>query len=88
MTTSPVYGIQEPILKGSSPETSIAFALAEDGESRTALRASRPTGRRFEFARLLADRLLFDDGDRFHPATRACTCRRRMQWTYPDLVDG
>lgn len=74
-----LYGVQESILKGSSPEVSIAFALDENGESRTALRASRPTGRRFELARLLADRLLFDDGDRLHPATRTYTYRQKTQ---------
>ena len=74
-----LYGVQESILKRSSPKTSIAFALDEDGESRAALRAIQPTGRRFELARLLADRLLFDDGDRLHPATRAYTYRQKMQ---------
>ena len=74
-----LYGIQEPILKGSSRKACIAFALGENGESRTALRANRPTGRRFELARLLADRLLFDEDERLHPATRTYTYRQKMQ---------
>ena len=74
-----LYGVQEPILKDSSRKARIAFALDENGGSRTALRASRPTGRRFELARLLADRLLFDEDDRLHPATPAYTYRQKMQ---------
>ena len=74
-----MYGVQEPILKDSNRTACIAFALGENGGSRTALRASRPTGRRFELARLLADRLLFDEDDRLHPATRTYTYRQKMQ---------
>ena len=66
-------------MKDSRRKARIAFALDENGGSRTDLRASRPTGRRFELARLLADRLLFDEDDRLHPATPAYTYRQKMR---------
>ena len=74
-----LYGVQEPLLEGSSRKARIAFMLDENGESRTVLRASGPTGRRFELVRLLADRLLFDEDERLHPATRTYTYRQKMQ---------
>lgn len=74
-----LYGVREQILRGSSRKSRVAFALDKDGENRTALRAGLATGRRFELARLLADRLLNDEGDRLHPATRTYTYRQKMQ---------
>ena len=65
----------------------IAYALRQEpwrhndrGVSRrVVLRASMLTGRRFEVARLLADRLLFDTGEALSPATRAATFRQKAQ---------
>ena len=74
-----LYGVQERILEGPGRKARIAFSLAGKGESRTALWTNRPTGRRFELARLLADRLLFDEDHRLHPATRTYTYRQKMQ---------
>ncbi len=74
-----LYGVQERILRDSNRKARIAFALDENGKNRTALRARGATGRRFELARLLADRLLVDEDDRVHPATRTYTYRQKMQ---------
>lgn len=57
----------------------MAFALMEDGQERIVLRSRWETGRRFELARLLGDRLLDDQGERLHPATTNYTYRQKMQ---------
>lgn len=62
----------------------IAFALDEEaGRARIALGSKRETGRRFELARLIGDRLLGDRTDRpaerLFPATRTYSYRQRMQ---------
>ena len=62
----------------------IAFALDEKAShARMALGSKRETGRRFELARLIGDRLLGDRMDRpaerLFPATRAYSYRQRMQ---------
>ncbi len=74
-----LYGVQERILKSPNRNARVAFALNENGDGRTVLRAKRTTGRRFELARLLADRLLADESDRLHPATHTHTYRQKMQ---------
>ncbi len=43
------------------------------------LRSRWPTGRRFELARLLGDRIVAGDAGRLHAATRASTYRQKMQ---------
>ena len=61
----------------------IAFALHEPGgEDRIVLRSKRRIGRRFEAARLLADSVLVDTGDRLRPATGASTYRQKMQCAF------
>ena len=61
----------------------LAYVLAErEGETRVVLRSGRRTGRRFELARLIGDRLLaaqneYDDA--LFPATRAYTYRQKAQ---------
>lgn len=62
----------------------IAFALDEEaGRARIALGSKRETGRRFELARLIGDRLLGDRTDRpaerLFPATRTYSHRQRIQ---------
>lgn len=58
----------------------IAFELAEpEGRARVVLRSKWETGRRFELARLLGDRLLGAASERLHPATTSSTYRQKMQ---------
>lgn len=54
-------------------------AIDEGGEDRIVLRSRWPAGRRFELARLLADRLPIGEVEPLRPATRAHTYRQKMQ---------
>lgn len=63
---------------------SMAFALdRERGATRISFRSKWETGRRFELARLIGDRLLcsqvLQSADRLFPATRAYSYRQKMQ---------
>ena len=59
------------------------FALDRPGGGRLALRSKWKTGRRFELARLLCDRLFAARSGRpteaLHPATRTCSYRQKVQ---------
>ena len=61
----------------------LAYVLAErEGETRVVLRSGWRTGRRFELARLIGDRLLAEQSeydDALFPATRAYTYRQKAQ---------
>lgn len=75
---------QNAISETSRRSDGIAFALDEKaGRARIALGSKRETGRRFELARLVGDRLLGDRMDRpaerLFPATRAYSYRQKMQ---------
>ena len=60
----------------------LAFALDRNGAgTRMAFRAKWETGRRFELARLIGDRL-FNDSDRLFPATQAYSYRQKAQRTF------
>lgn len=60
----------------------LSFALDTAGDdSRMVLRSKWTTGRRFDLARLLGDRLL-DSGGALHPATRANTYRQKAQRSF------
>ena len=60
----------------------LAFALDRNGEgTRITLRAKWETGRRFELARLIGDRL-FGDSRRLFPATQAYSYRQKAQRTF------
>ena len=74
-----LYGVEAQAVKRSSRRARLAFALDEGDTSHLALRSGWPTGRRFELARLLADRMLIDDGEPLRPATRSHTYRQKMQ---------
>jgi len=64
----------------SSP---LSFALDEtEKSSRVALRAKRETGRRFDLARLIGDRLVAHTDGRLYPATRAYTYRQKLQRSF------
>ena len=61
-------------------EVPMAFTLQENNlPERVVFRSKWPTGRRFEAARLLADRVLIGDREALRPATAACTYRQKMQ---------
>ena len=58
----------------------MAYAIsASGGTGRVVFRSRWETGRRFELGRLLGDAVLFRNGERLHPATRAETFRQRAQ---------
>jgi len=61
----------------------ISFALDRNQiEGRVVLRSRWHTGRRFELARLLADRIVAPPRGRLHAATRAYTYRQKMQRSF------
>ena len=62
------------------PEIDISFSLAEPlSNGHVVLRSKWPSGRRFELARLLGDRLISAIDEPVRPATRAYTFRQKMQ---------
>jgi len=70
-------------LNERSSGASISFALDSDVQhSRVVLRSKWESGRRFELARLLGDRLAGPKGGRLFPATRAYTYRQKMQRSF------
>lgn len=76
-------GVSKQILSRPKSTGNIAFAFALDDENsrtgRVVLRSAWEQGRRFEIARLLADRLLDNHKDLLHPATRTYTYRQKLQ---------
>ena len=81
-----LYGVRKRALldMNTSIGGPLAFALGGDGiagtGSRVVLRSKWRVGRRFEIARLLADRVLVaDTNERLRPVTRAYTYRQKMQ---------
>ncbi len=76
-------GVSTTVLTGGQRGPDLSFALdGEAGGSRVVLRSAWPTGRRFELARLLADRIVASPNARLHPATRAYTYRQKMQRSF------
>ena len=71
-------GTQTTALDENSAQSSLSFVLAASGLAHVALRGKRATGRRFDLARLLGDRLLGHD-EPLAPATRAYTYRQKAQ---------
>jgi hypothetical protein len=63
--------------------SNISFVLDEKiASSKTVLRSKWRTGRRFEFARLVGDRLTNQGGGKLLPATRAYTYRQKAQRSF------
>jgi hypothetical protein len=61
----------------------ISFALDDSPQhSRVVLRSKWESGRRFELARLIGDRVVASGGGRLLPATRAYTYRQKMQRSF------
>lgn len=77
-----LVGVDKSVISntGNSP---LSFALDETkSSSRVALRSKRETGRRFDLARLLGDRLVSPTNGRLYPATRAYTYRQKLQRSF------
>jgi hypothetical protein len=73
-------GAEPRIIRDDRASLDFAFSLDRDETAgRIALRSRWRTGRRFELARLIGDRLFAPSGGRLHAATRAYTYRQQMQ---------
>ncbi len=75
-------GVRAAALAKTPEQGEVSFILNEDrGATRTVLRSKRNTGRRFELARLIGDRLT-NPASRLFPATRAYTYRQKVQRSF------
>jgi hypothetical protein len=76
-------GVEARALERGPKGPSISFAV-DDGAStgRVVLRSKWATGRRFELARLLGERIVASPGGRLMSATRAYTYRQKMQRSF------
>ena len=73
----------QPSLMREAQAHTLLFAFDRDhADSRVVLRSPWHTGRRFDLARLLADRLVAPPPGRLHAATRAYTYRQKMQRSF------
>jgi len=73
-------GVGKSVLERDASGPPVSFALDRDASSgRVVLRSRFKAGRRFELARLLADRVAAPGGGRLRLATRAYTYRQQMQ---------
>ncbi len=82
-TLAKLAGTQEHALTARTPGPAISFVLDNgNAESRVVLRSKWETGRRFELARLLGDRIMAPAGGRLFPATRAHTYRQKAQRSF------
>jgi len=73
-------GTSEATLAESNKDADFPFAIDENAErGRVVLRSRWHTGRRFELARLLGDRVVIATTNRLFPATRSYTYRQKMQ---------
>jgi hypothetical protein len=76
-------GVQTVALSKEAASASLSFALDRNAaQGRVVLRSRWETGRRFDLARLLADRLVIPTEGRLHAATRAYTYRQKMQRSF------
>jgi hypothetical protein len=76
-------GTQSAVLSDRKGAADISFALDDNPQhGRIVLRSKWETGRRFELARLLGDRIAAPEGGRLFPATRAYTYRQKMQRSF------
>ena len=70
------------VREGRNNDLDLSFSLdSAKGGSRIVLRSKWLTGRRFELARLVGDRLMAPEGA-LHPATRAYTYRQKAQRSF------
>ena len=75
-----MVGVQPGALEDAPGEVPVSFELQESSQARIALRSKWETGRRFDLARLLGDRV-FSGGDheRLRAVTRSYTYRQKAQ---------
>ena len=81
-TLAGLAGVQESILKSSDFSPDLSFILNEGRSSRIVFRSKWHSGRRFELARLLGDRLVTVSDKILFPATRAYTFRQKIQRSF------
>lgn len=89
-------GSQEELFENRNEGSKISFALKESPyRSRIVLRSKWKMGRRFEFARLLGDRLASQGASKLFLATRSNTYRQKIQRSFAaeflspfEAVDG
>ena len=80
---SEIAGVARGALDERATESRIAFALDRSANAgRIVFRSKWKTGRRFELARILGDRLIGGDGGRLFPVTGAHTYRQKMQRSF------
>ena len=73
-------GLSDGVFARSSPvKPPMAYTVSTKRGSRIVFRARVSTGRRFDAARLLGDKLLVRNGEALQPATRTHTFRQKMQ---------
>jgi len=78
-----MVGVKTSVITDRKGGPGISFALDESSHyGRIVLRSKWHNGRRFELARLLADRLLSPKDTRLFPATRANTYRQKLQRSF------
>lgn len=76
-------GVSEQALSERRPNSSISFAFDESPHrGRIVFRSKWRTGRRFELARLLGDRVIRTGRNKLLPATRAYTYRQKVQRSF------
>ncbi len=82
-TLARLAGVEEKALKSDTAGGKMSFALDRNQtDSRVVLHSRYRTGRRFQVARLLADRLVAPSRGQLHAATRAYTYRQKMQRSF------
>jgi hypothetical protein len=82
-TLAEIGGTSLKAIQSGAVGPNISFMLDERfTSSKTVLRSKWRTGRRFEFARLVGDRLANRDGGKLLPATRAYTYRQKSQRSF------
>ncbi|HJU15483.1 MAG TPA: hypothetical protein VJ770_03350 [Stellaceae bacterium] len=82
-TLAKLAGVQARALTGRTIGPQISFALDRGPtEGRVVFRSKWETGRRFELARLLGNRIILPIPGCLHPATRAHTYHQKMQRSF------
>lgn len=80
---SDLSGVAAKVFKSPESHSEISFAIDETIKSgKVVLRSKWETGRRFELARLLGDRIAGSANGRLFPATRTHTYRQKLQRSF------